>query len=194
MLTVAPTQQVTPTRRRFTTAEYYRMAEVGILREGDRVELIDGEIFEMAAIGISHANCVVVTSNWLVRFLKPGIYLSVQNPIALGAASELQPDVTLVRRYRRASHPTPADIFFVIEIADSSLDHDRNRKFPRYAAAGIPEAWLVDLNGRALERHTEPRDGRYRRIAIAGPGESLPSTILPAITIPVDELFNVPEA
>lgn len=190
--TLAPSPvAVTFQRRRFTVEEFLRLAEVGILHEDDRVELIDGEIFEMAAIGIPHANAVADLSNLAVKLVGDVAELWAQNPILLGVRSEPQPDVALVRPQRpRNSHPAPADIFLVIEVADSSLDYDRTLKLPLYAAAGIAEAWLVDLRGRVVERHGEPRDGRYTAIQIAGRGETLASRTLPGFVLPVAAIFG----
>jgi Uma2 family endonuclease len=155
------------------------------------VELIDGEIIEMAAIGIPHADAVATLTDLAAELVGRDVRISVQNPVHLGPRTEPQPDIALVRRRRyRASHPTLADIFLLVEVADSTLAYDRNIKLPMYAAAGIAETWLVDLNHGTIERHTEPRDGRYSRIAIAGRGEVLASTILPAFVVLVDAIFG----
>ncbi len=112
--------------------------------------------------------------------------LSVQSPIRLDDASEPQPDLAILRqRDYRAALPGPADVLLVIEVADSSHDYDRATKLPRYAAAGIPESWLADLVAGVPERHSEPRDDLYRQIAIGRPGDTLASTVLPALAIPV---------
>jgi Uma2 family endonuclease len=79
-----------------------------------------------------------------------------------------------------------SEVLLVIEVADSSREYDRATKLPRYAAAGIPEGWLIDLGAEAIERHTEPRDGYYRFAALAMRGDTLASTILPALAIPAD--------
>jgi len=142
--------------RQFTVREYEQMIAAGVFVERGRVELLDGEIIEMAAMGIPHATCL----NNLDYMLK-----------------------------RRATHPTPGDILLVVEVADRSLDYDRNRKFPRYAAAGIPEAWLFDVFAGVLERHTEPYEGRYRHLVTARRGEALASTTLPDLSLAVDAIL-----
>ena len=121
--------------------------------------------------------------------------IRVQNPIQLGPNSVPEPDLALValRRYR-SSHPTPGDTFLVIEVADSSLDFDRNVKFPMYAAANIPEAWLVDLNGRAVERHSGPQGRRYTQIVRASHDEFLASLILPSFAFSLDEALGSEES
>jgi Uma2 family endonuclease len=178
-------------RRRFTVEDYHRMAEAGILTEDDRVELIAGEIVEMTPIGGPHMGRLNNLADLLADLVRREALISVQNPIQLSTGSEPQPDIALLRRGApRDAVPTPADVLLVIEVADTSLAYDRNVKLPLYAAAGIPEAWLFDVGGEALERHTEPRDGEYRLIARARRGESLASTVLPALVLPVDAILG----
>ncbi len=173
-------------RYRFTVAEYERMGEAGILGEDDRVELLAGEIIEMSPTGPVHAYSLALLTNHVAAWVGETALLSVQSPIRLDDASEPQPDLAVLRqRNYRAALPGPADVLLVIEVADSSRDYDRATKLPRYAAAGIPESWLADLVAGVLERHSEPRDGLYRQIAIGRPGDTLASTVLPALAIPV---------
>ena len=191
MLTTAPTQQITPGRHRFTTDEYHRMAEAGILHEDDRVELIDGELIEMAAVGIPHSNALAALNEIAVTTLRKTVRITVQDPIHLDPHNEPEPDLVIARRRNyTTTHPTPGDISLVIEVADSSLDHDRNTKLPRYAAAGIAESWLVNLNGQAIERHSGLQNGRYSHIVIAGPGETLASTTLPTFIVVVNDILT----
>ncbi|MCA1667804.1 MAG: Uma2 family endonuclease [Thermomicrobia bacterium] len=176
-------------RRRFTVDEYEQMAVSGILHEDDRVELIAGEIIEMSPIGVRHMNCVNRLNQILNRLLPDDVVISIQNPILLSDNSQPQPDLVILYDRNYQTVPTAADAPVVIEVADSSRDHDRGFKFPIYAAAGIAEAWLIDLTAETIERHTEPHDGRYRFIALAGRGESLPSTIFPTVTLAADTAF-----
>jgi Uma2 family endonuclease len=179
------------TRRRFTVAEYQRMGEVGIFAEDDRVELIAGEMYQMSPIGIRHARCVNRLNRILSRMAGPDMLVGVQNPIYPSDESAPQPDLSIIYdRDPGALWPIPADILLVIEVSDSTLAYDRGTKLPLYAAAGIAEAWLVDLAAATLERHTEPRDGLYSLVARARPGESLASTVLPTLTIPVADILK----
>ena len=107
----------------------------------------------------------------------------------LDPTSEPEPDLLVFRTRQRAAHLTADDILLVIEVSDSSLTYDRERKFPRYAAADIPEAWIFDVFAGILERHTEPFEGRYRRVETVRSGESLPSTTLPALILAVDDIL-----
>lgn len=178
-------------RRRFMVDDYERMAEAGILGEDERIELIAGEIVEMSPIGGRHVSCVNVLADMLADVVRREALISVQNPVRLSEDSEPQPDIALLwRSTPRDALPTPDDVLVVIEVADSSRDYDRAVKLPLYAAAGIKEAWLVDLIAEIIERHTDPYDGTYRRIAPARRGESLSSTVLPDIVLSVDAVLG----
>lgn len=180
-----------PKPYRFTVEQYYQLAEAGILAPDERVELIEGEIIRMAAIGPTHAWLVANLNRAIFRQIGDDVRLDVQNPIHLGLRTEPQPDLCASRYYPgRRAHPTPDDIHFVVEVSDTTLEYDRNTKLPLYAAAGIVESWLFDASTYTLERHAEPRDGIYRQVARAERGQSLPSTTLPAITLAVDDLLR----
>ena len=172
-------------RRRFTVDEYARMVDAGVLTEEDRTELLAGEVVEMSPIGIRHMHCTNRTGKVVGRALGDDLILSVQNPIRLSRDGMPQPDLAVfVDRGDSAPMPTDDEVLLVIEVSDSTRDNDRQIKLPLYAAAGIPEAWLFDLATEAIERHTEPVDGRYTLIAVAGRGQSLESTVIPGLTIP----------
>ena len=143
------------------------MADAGILREDDRVELIDGKIVAMSPIGSRHAGCVDKLSALLHRGLSAEPVIRVQNPLRLSEYSEPQPDVSVLHdrgNVYAASHPTAADVVFVIEVADVSLMYDRRTKLPLYARSGIAEAWLVDLGNQVVEVHTSPGAEGYGRV------------------------------
>lgn len=181
-----------PRRRKLDVEAYHRMAEVGIFAPDERVELIDGEIVEMVPIGSEHAAAVVR----LNRLFDP-VHLhgratvAVQSPLRLDAANEPVPDVMLLRPRAddyRAALPGPGDVPLVVEVAKSSLDYDRAVKAPLYAAAGVPEFWLVDLVHARVEVHRVPAEGAYGRVERAAAGEIAPAG-LPAATVDVAALF-----
>ena len=149
-------------RFRFTVEEYEQMAQVGILTEEDRVELIGGEIVAMSPIGARHAYSVTALIELLVLQKPADVTVTAQNPIRLPDDSEPQPDITVMRAgdYRR-SLPTDDNVLIVIEVSDSTRDYDRQTKLPLYAAVRIPEVWIVDLTAHWIERHTDPGDGGY---------------------------------
>ena len=185
----APQPRVDLPRRRFTVAEYHRMAEAGILMEDDPVELIAGEIIEMSPIGQRHIRAVNRLTRLLHQLCGDDVMISVQNPIRLADNSEPEPDIVVLRGTDGGT-ANVADVLLVIEVAETSRDYDRNVKFPMYAAAGIPESWLFDLAGVAIERHSEPSADGDRLIARASRGESLTSTVLPGVTFSVDAILG----
>ncbi|MGI8551972.1 MAG: Uma2 family endonuclease [Dehalococcoidia bacterium] len=182
-----------PARRRFTVDEYYRMADAGILREDERVELLDGEIVLMAAIRSRHARCVEFLAEWFIIRLVGQVIVRIQNPVRLDDGSEPEPDIALLRmradRYGDV-HPGPPDVLLLIEVADSSLGYDRDTKLPRYAKAGIPELWLVDLNGERVLMHRKPNGTRYEQVEAIERGEMLTVDGFPHISLPVNDLLG----
>jgi Uma2 family endonuclease len=153
-----------PRRHRLSVADYYRMAEVGILDPEARVELIDGEIIDMAPPGSPHAATVHYLTEVLVRAVEGRATVLVQNPVRLSEYSEPQPDLALLKRrddFYREQHPRPEDVLLIVEIAASSLRFDRDTKTPLYARYGIPEMWLVDLGGQRLVRYRAPQNGSF---------------------------------
>jgi Uma2 family endonuclease len=179
--------------RRFTVDEYRRMADAGILDEDDRVELLDGQIIEMTPIGPPHRACVNRLNGLLARLAaNTRATLSIQNAVVLGRHDAPEPDVAVLR-YRADGYltpdPGPDDTLLLIEVADSSLQHDRHEKVPRYAAAGIPEAWLVNLPGEAVEIYRNPQEGHYRDIRTARRGEAIAPLAFPDLILQVDDVL-----
>ena len=179
------------TRRRFTVHDYHRMGEAGILHEDDRVELIEGEIVEMAAIGTRHLACVNQLTRLLVRGVGDEAIVSVQNPARLDEHSEPQPDLTAlrVRDYREAL-PVPEDVLLLIEVSDTTLRYDRGVKLPLYARASIREVRIVDLPGETIERHADPSGEGYRRVERARRGEALAPLAFPKLSLQADDVLG----
>ena len=160
----------------FTVDHYHRLAEMGILGEDDRVELIDGEIVTMTPIGPRHASCVRRLVAMLSPLVGSSAIVDVQNPLRLGEHGEPQPDVVLLKPrpdYYRQSHPGPGDVLLVVEVADTSAEHDRVVKVPAYARAGIAEFWLIDLSGGLVEVYRRPAGGEYAEHVALGAGGRL---------------------
>jgi len=178
-------------RRLFTADEYYRLADVGILRRDDRVELLDGDIVEMTPIGIRHAACVDVLNSLFQRFANGRVIVRVQNPIRLSPHSEPQPDLSILKAradFYVSAHPAPRDVLLVIEVADSSATFDRDVKVPLYARSGVPEMWLVDLQEDRIETFSQPTPDGYLRSHVAVPGERV-SCADPGLELLVDEIL-----
>ena len=178
-------------RRLFTADEFHRMAEAGVLREDDRVELVDGEIVQMTPVSSRHAACVDRLNILLQRSIDGRGILRVQGPIELDAHSEPQPDLSVLTPradYYASAHPTPGDILLVVEVADTSFRDDRDIKIPLYARAGIVETWLVDLSNERVEIFTQPTAQGYQQSRRAGRGARLTPSALPQISLLVDDI------
>ncbi len=155
---------ISPTRYRFTVDDYHLMAEVGILPPDARIELIDGEIIQMTAMGPRHALRLARLNQRLTLQLADRALVWPQCPFQISPYSEPEPDLALVKlpasRYE-GRLPTSEDILLAIEISESSLVYDRGTKLALYAKAGIPEAWIVNLQDDCLEIYRDPQEGRY---------------------------------
>ena len=162
------------------------MAEVGILKPTDRVELIRGEIVQMSPPGRRHVAFVDNLTQLLVMRLAGRAIVSVQNPVVLADDTEPQPDLALRRRRAVPYKDREAfaeDVLLLIEVADTSLRYDRSTKLRLYADAGIPESWLVDCAAESIEIHRGPGAEGYREVTrVAGDGavavQAFPDVVL----------------
>jgi len=181
-----------PARRRLDVDAYYRMAEAGILADSDHVELIDGDIIDMVPTGSAHAgNTNRLVRNFARAAADGSVLLTVQTPLRLDGYNEPQPDVMLLRPRPddyKARHPGAADVLLLVEVSDSSLAYDRDTKLALYARFGVPEVWIVDIPGGALEVYRAPEDGAYahRERLTAG---RLGPTLVPELAIDVAALL-----
>jgi hypothetical protein len=185
--------EVELTRRRFTVAEYLRMAEVGLLGEDSRVELLWGEIVEMGPIHIAHTSTVKRLISLLTKTMGEGIILGVQDPVQLSGDSLPQPDVAVLRPrddFYSERHPGPYDILVLIEVADTSLRYDRRVKGRLYGEAGIADYWIVNLSERRVEVYREPRPDGYRTVTRFAPGEVLSPLAFPHVALDVDQIVG----
>ena len=169
------------------------MGEVGILPPDVRVELVDGEIKRMPPIHPPHASIVKRLNSLLVVQLEGAAVVGVQDPIQLDDFNEPQPDVTVLRfrdDFYGNQHPTPADVLLVIEVADTSLSYDRDEKMPLYGRAGIPEAWLVDVQSGTITVFTEPHSGGYGRERVVTRGQEIVSESVEGLRLQIDEALG----
>ena len=188
-----PQAAVEVPRHRFTVDDFALLGEAGVFTEDDRVELIDGEIRDLTPISPSHAWIVSRLMRRLVLHLADRGYVSVQNPLRLDDRTEPLPDLVVARGGEddyAERHLEARDVLLVVEVADSSLRYDRAEKMPRYAKAGIPEAWLVDVTGRTVAVHTEPGPGGYAREQVFRPGTEIESTAVAGLRVAVDEIVG----
>ncbi len=174
-------------------ADYHRLAEIGILGEDDRVELLDGQVAVMSPVRPRHAGCVGALNRMLSRLVGDLGIVRVQNPVVLGEHTEPAPDMVVARGrnhgYRR-EHPRPEDVLLLIEVAESSLDLDRDLKIPLYAEAGVPEVWLVDLEAEQVEVYRRPSPAGYREMTRSGRGETVTAVNLPGFEIPISSILG----
>jgi Uma2 family endonuclease len=160
-----------PRRHRISVEQFYRMDEVGLFAPDERMELIEGEIIDMAPIGPEHAYWVERLAAVLGTALGSRAIVRQQHPVRLGSHSEPQPDIAVVRPradFYRSAHPTAADVLLLIEIGHSTVRFDREVKAPLYARHGIPELWVVDLDTSEVHIHSSPGDGEYQVSKTAG--------------------------
>ena len=163
-------------KRLINRDEYYKMAEVGILKPDDHVELIHGEIIEMSPIGSRHA-AVVDRLIELFQSINNGRFqIRSQSPIDLGPLSEPEPDIGILKKapdHYANAHPTAKDVLLVVEVSDTTLRFDKETKQNVYASSGIAEYWLVDLKSNALVVHRNPHNNLYRDIATLSVHETI---------------------
>ena len=175
-----------PARRPLSVDDYRRMADANIFGPEERVELIEGEIIAMPPVGPEHASLVDRLNRVLTGAVGDAAIVRVQNPVQLSRFSEPQPDLCLLAPrddFYFDAHPRPADTLLAIEVAKSSLAYDTARKAPLYARDGVPELWIVDIDGRVVTRHRSPGAQGYADTAALDLARPVP---LPSLGIDVD--------
>src|SRR5688572_12410696 len=182
--------------RRFSRAEYERLIDLGMFQPGEEIELIGGQLLVAEPQGAAHYTAIVKTARALVTAFGPGWYVRTEGPIGLDDDSEPEPDVAVVPGqpddYSRAHPSRPV---LTVEVAEASLDADRQRKGSLYARAGLADYWVLNLVDRVLEVYREPAPDvpapfgwRYARrevfdtsarvAPLAAPGSSIPVSLL----------------
>jgi Uma2 family endonuclease len=169
-------------------AEYEQLVESGAIREDERVELLYGAIVRMSPQGHAHHYAIMQLTDLLVAPLKGRARVCIQLPIALSEDSEPEPDVSVVPFGDYADH-IPTEAFLIIEVADTSLQDDQTTKRHLYAAAGVPEYWIVDVIHQVIEAHRKPIEGDYTISTRHLPGETLAIPGFSNVILPVAELF-----
>jgi len=181
-------------RHRLTVEAYHRMAEVGLLAPDERVELIEGEVIDMAPVGTRHMATVSRLNRALTEAVGRAAIVSVQNSIRLGRRSEPQPDLVLLKSrddFYAARHPTPADTLLVIEVSDSSAAYDRQIKVPLYARHGIAELWIVDLDARLVRFYRQPQGETYLDITATETPGPTGVAALPGVTVDLSGILSL---
>ena len=180
-------------RMLFSTDQYEKMIEAGVLTENNRVELLRGEIVNMAPIGLRHSGCVARLVAIFSARLEQSAIVWPQNPIRLSDDSEPEPDVALLEPradYYSSSRATPGDVLLLIEVADSTLARDKFLKLPLYAEGGITEYWIVNLVEDVVQTYSRPAKGSYSKVNQYQRGETLSPEAFPNLIIKVDEIIG----
>ena len=177
----------------FTVQEYHLMTEAGVFANNQRVELIEGEIIQMAAIGTRHASCVNRLARRFSLIPEDLATFAIQNPIQLTGRTEPQPDVVLLQPradYYETAHPIPSEILLLVEVSDSTVNYDRDVKVPNYARSGIQEVWLWDLGANRLEVYRYPTANGYTSIPKIERGEMVSPLAFPDFEVSVDLILG----
>ncbi len=185
------------TRRKFTIDEYHQLVDLGFFTENDRIELIRGEIIEMAPKRTPHSVCNSTLFGELYRLLYDRANVRGQEPIILPLNSEPEPDVVIAKKKADnylSAHPTVEDIILVIEISDSTLKYDKETKLPLYAEAEIKNYWIVNLVENLLEVYSNPfsdNQGKfgYRNTSITLPNETINIPDFTEVTLELNSIF-----
>lgn len=183
----------TLTTHRFTVDEYHRMAEAGLLKADDRVELLDGQIIDMMLIGPFHGGVNNRLARMFIKLANDRWHVAIQTPVRLDDHSEPQPDLMLLKPAPddyTTEHPAPEDVLLLVEVADSTLNYDRSDKLPAYGRAGVAEVWLVNLPQRLLEVYREPHYTGYASRTVLREGQSAHPGAFPDVALDVSELFR----
>ena len=189
----APTLPAWVARWKFDVHQYHAMAKAGVLKEDDRVELIDGEIAAMSAVGPEHIASVDMGAELLFAGVRRRAIVRVQSPIELDDRNRPEPDIALLRRrgdFYRSRMAGADDVFLIIEVADSSLEYDRRIKLAIYARFGIPEVWIVNIRARAIEAYTNPVNGEYTSLQTFRRGQTVTPTAFPDVVLPVSDVIG----
>ncbi len=181
-----------PRRLRFKVDEYYKMIDLGMLKDYEKAEIIDGELIQKMTIGERHAATVNFLNRFFSRNLAEKIYVCVQNPLRIGDYDEPEPDIALtdLTKYDGKRHPRPEETILVVEVSDKTLKYDRDVKLALYANAGIPEVWIVNLPNEIIEVHQKPSNGIYQISNIFSADESVESSVLSDLSIPANKILG----
>lgn len=180
-------------KRLFIVKEYHHMIEAGILTKDHKVELIRGEIVQMAAVGRRHTSHVNRLTELFYTRLLSRVTIGVQDPVELDDYSEPEPDISLLRRrddFYESGHPQSEDILLIVEVADATAETDRNIKIPLYAENNIVKVWLVDIKEPCVVVYREPSPSGYQNIHRFQRGQTLSILAFPDIQIVVDNVLG----
>lgn len=179
--------------RLLTVQDYHRMVELGILAADERVELLEGQLFKMAAKGTAHSAAITRIERVLLRQLAGQVLLRLQDPVRLNNFSEPEPDIAIVQidpLDYEDHHPMPSEIFWLIEVADTTLKRDRELKAPSYSQSQIREYWILDVPERRLFVFRQPGLAGYGSEQILTERETIAPLAFPDCQIKVRDFLR----
>jgi Uma2 family endonuclease len=191
---IEDTVEVEPQRRRFTVEEFQRMGEAGIIAPDERVELIDGEVYEMTPVGPRHIWSVIYLTKYFVQLAGDDVYVSVQSGVNIGK-TQVAPDFAILRLRegkQPGQVPEPEDCGLLVEVADSTVGFDLKKKSRMYARAGIPEYWVLDLPRNRIIVHRRPQASAYGDVVEYGENETFSSHVFAGRAIAAKDLLKAP--
>jgi Uma2 family endonuclease len=179
-------------RRPISVFEYHKMIDAGVFHEDDRMELIEGELIQMAPIGGTHVQLLNLLTRILVQQVGEDGVVSPQNPIALPPDSEPEPDIAVLRPecLYRTEVPNAHDVLLLVEVSHSTLAYDRDVKIPLYAKHGIPEVWVFDVTSRSVSIYREPTRNSYRRLLTPDRSETISPLLLPKVQLQLRDVWR----
>ena len=180
-------------RMKFNIHDVERMVKAGVFAGNERVELIEGELIQMAAQGSNHISSVIRLTTFLTSRVGDDVLVSIQNAVIINDINEPQPDVSLLHfrdDYYSTAKARPEDVLLLIEVSDSTVTYDRKVKVPLYARNGIAEVWLVNLPKKVVEVYNHLEDGKYKVVKKLERGETLSPKLIPSLKIKVEEIIG----
>lgn len=177
--------------KRFRVEDFRKMMEVGILPEESGWEIIDGYLMDKMTIGSKHASVVRRLEKFFERAVGDRLIVSGQNPVQIDDYNAPEPDVALLAPradFYAENHPTPPDVFLLVEVSDSTVEYDREIKKTLYAEAEIREFWLVNLKNNTVEIYTQPKNGVYYSARILEAGETIVSMTIENLQLSVEDI------
>lgn len=182
------------TLRLITTADYHRMAEVGILAADEQVELIAGQIVQKMPKDPAHSALCKRLEKLIERQLGEQVLVRLQDPVQLDAYSEPEPDIAVVHpslSFYADHHPSPDEVYLIVEIADTTIDRDLGSKASLYTAAGIMDYWVLNVAQQQLHVFRDPQPDGYQRQMILKAQQSLHLLAFPGCLMTVKECFGI---
>lgn len=183
-----------PPRRAFTAEDIRRMVDAGVIREDERIELVEGEIVMMAAKSVAHDNIKNALNIAFARAVPDGMFVSIESTLQLADNVLVEPDIAIISRAvykadpKSFARPRAEDVFLLVEVAVSSMTYDREVKARLYARHGIREFWVIDANERKTWVHMGPSGDGWSSIVERGPDEILTTPALPTFSIKLGEI------